>query len=171
MARRKRERELEGGGGSQTVAQIERAKAESVAQLLFKCARLVNERALAGLETTEGSPRIRPAHTSVFPHLDHEGTRLTELARRMGISKQAVGQLVDELEQMGALERIPDPDDGRAKRIRFSRTPGRTVLDGLRHLGELEQELTQAIGRARMAALHEGLTALLAVLEQPIERR
>jgi DNA-binding MarR family transcriptional regulator len=145
---------------------LERAKAESVGQLLFKCARLLNEQALARLEQPEGAPRIRPAHTGVFPHLDHQGTRLTELARRMGISKQAVGQLVDELEQMGAVERVPDPADGRAKLIRFSTKPGRTLLDGLAHLRSFERELGEEIGVERMAALHEGLSALLVALEK-----
>lgn len=147
------------------LARVEQAKAESVAQLLFKCARLLNERALARVEQQEGVPRIRPAHTSVFPHLDHAGTRLTDLAARMGISKQAVGQLVDELEQMGAVERVADPSDGRAKLIRFSRKPGSSLLDGLAHLQKLERELGETIGAERMAALHEGLVALLAALE------
>jgi DNA-binding MarR family transcriptional regulator len=148
------------------LARVERAKAESVAQLLFKCARLLNERALARVEQPEGTPRIRPAHTSVFPHLDHAGTRLTDLAQRMGISKQAVGQLVDELEQMGAVERVPDPSDGRAKLIRFSRKPGSSLLDGLMHLQKLERELGETLGPERMAALHDGLSGLLAALER-----
>ena len=147
------------------LARVERAKAESVAQLLFKCARLLNDRALARVEQPEGTPRIRPAHTSVFPHLDHAGTRLTDLAARMGISKQAVGQLVDELEQMGVVERIADPSDGRAKLIRFSSKPGTSLLDGLAHLQKLERELGDTVGRERMAALHDGLSALLAALE------
>lgn len=146
-------------------AEVERAKAQSVAQLLFKCARLLNEQAVARIEQPEGVPRIRPAHTSLFPHIDLEGTRLTTLAGRLGISKQAVGQLVDELEQMGALERVPDPSDGRAKLIRFSRASGRSLLDGLAHLGRIEAELREAIGGARMDALHDGLGALLAELE------
>jgi DNA-binding MarR family transcriptional regulator len=148
------------------LARVEQAKAQSVAQLLFKCARLLNDKALARLEQPESAPRLRPAHTSVFPHLDHAGTRLTELARRMGISKQAVGQLVDELEQMGAVERIADPSDGRAKLIRFSTKPGSSLLDGLAHLQKLERELAEQIGADRMAALHEGLGALLVALEQ-----
>src|SRR5690606_35332172 len=139
---------------------------ESVAQLLFKCARLLNERALARVEQPEDAPRIRPAHTSVFPHVDHAGTRLTELARRMGISKQAVGQLVDELEQMGAVERIPDPSEGRATLIRFSTKPGSSLLDGLAHLQKLERELGETFGAERMAALHDGRGALLSALEQ-----
>lgn len=146
---------------------VEAAKSASVAQLLFKAARLLNERAVARVEPQPGAPRLRPAHTSLFPHIDLAGTRSTELARRMGISKQAVGQLVDELEQMGAVERIPDPEDGRAKLIRFSRRPGRSLLDGLQHLQTIEAELAGELGPARMQALHEGLTALLAVLERP----
>ena len=147
------------------VARLEREKSASVAQLLFKCARLLNERAVASIEQPVGVARIRPAHTSVFPHVDLAGTRLTELARRMGISKQAVGQLVDELEQMGTLERVPDPSDGRAKLIRFCSDGGRSLFDGLAHLRRLEDELAKEIGVERMAALFDGLGALLAALE------
>lgn len=164
MASRKHKRRASGPDPAY-LERVERAKAQSVAQLLFKCARLLNERALARVEQPEGTPRIRPAHTSLFPHLDHAGTRLTELAARMGISKQAVGQLVDELEQMGAVERVADPSDGRAKLIRFSTKPGRSLLDGLAHLHEFERELAEQIGAERMAALHESLQALLAALE------
>jgi DNA-binding MarR family transcriptional regulator len=146
-------------------ARVEAAKLASVAQLLFKAARLLNERALASLPSPDAGPRLRAAHTSLFPHIDLEGTRLTELAKRLGISKQAVGQLVDELEQMGAIERVPDPDDGRAKLVRFSRKPGRTLLDGLRHLQAIEAELTHELGDARVQALREGLLALLDYLD------
>lgn len=145
---------------------LEQAKAESVAQLLFKCARLLNEQALARVEVPEGAPRLRPAHTSLFPHIDLAGTRLTDLAKRVGVSKQAVGQLVDELEQLGVIERVADPQDGRAKLIRFRQKRGKSLLDGLAHLKKFEDELATAIGKDRMAALHEGLTALLAVLER-----
>jgi DNA-binding MarR family transcriptional regulator len=147
-------------------ARLEQPKAESVAQLLFKCARLLNEQALARVELPDGAPRLRPAHTSLFPHIDLAGTRLTELAKRMGISKQAVGQLVDELEQLGVIERIADPEDGRAKLIRFRKKPGKSLLDGLAHLRRFESELGEEIGPERMAALHDALTALLAVLER-----
>ena len=149
---------------SDYAGEVAAAKSASVAQLLFKAARLLNERAVARLEPVPGAPRLRPAHTSLFPHIDLGGTRLTELARRLGISKQAVAQLVDELEQMGAIERIPDPEDGRAKLIRFSRTAGRSLLDGMKHLQTIEAELARELGPARMQALHEGLSALLAVL-------
>src|SRR5215471_6394163 len=92
-------------------------------QLLFKAARLANERALARVAADPSGlgTRVRPAHTALFPHLDFDGVRLTDLAARTGITKQAVGQLVDDLAEIGMIERIADPRDRRAKRIRFSR--------------------------------------------------
>lgn len=144
---------------------IERAKRASVAQLLFKCARLVNERALERVRQRSGLEALRASHTALFPHIDFEGTRLTELARRLGISKQAVGQLVGELEAMGTLERVPDPSDGRAKLIRFSAQGRRGMLQGLSVLKELEVDYARDIGVERMEALRDALVALEEVLD------
>ncbi len=139
---------------------LEAAKRASTAQLLFKCARLVNERALATLPTDEDTPRPRPAHMSLFPHIALEGTRPSELAKKLGVSKQAVGQLVGELEAMGIVERRPDPDDGRAKRVVFTERGLASILEGLAHLRRVEAELRAAIGEDAMASLREGLLAL-----------
>ncbi len=144
---------------------LETAKRASVAQLLIRCARLVNEQGLERARERFGVP-VRASHTSLFPHLDLHGTRLTELSRRMGISKQAVGQLVGELESMGVLTREPDPDDGRAKLVRFTSRGQRSLLDGLAVLHEIDGELSQRIGARRMRALHNGLLAMLDTLEQ-----
>ncbi len=144
---------------------IEAAKQASTGQLLMKAARLFNERALA-LVRERSWREIRPAHTSLFPHIDLEGTRITEIARRVGISKQAVGQLVDELAEMGAVERIPDPDDGRAKLVRFAQTNGRSVIfDGLEILRELEGDLATKVGARRMEGLRRVLGELIEELQ------
>lgn len=142
---------------------LEDAKAASTAQLLFRCARLLNERALAEVRALSGQP-VRAAHTALFPHLDLEGTRPTELARRLGVSKQAVGQLIDELEAMGMVERRPDPEDGRARRVHFSARGREALLHGLGVLRGLEAELAAQIGPAQMQALHGALVALNAAL-------
>src|SRR6476646_8524796 len=80
-------------------------------QLLFKAARLANERALARAAADAQRPPVRAAHTALFPHLDFDGIRLTDLAARVGVTKQAVGQLVDDLADLGMVERISDPTD------------------------------------------------------------
>ena len=152
-------------------AELERAKRASLAQVLFRSARLLNERALARVRERTGS-EIRPAHTTLFPHLDLEGTRLTELARRVGISKQAVGQLVGDLEGMGWLERVPDPEDGRAKLVRFTQPKGKpSAIEGLALLGEVEQDLRRELGGDAFDQLAVLLLRLLDLLErgEPVE--
>lgn len=146
------------------LSDLEAAKRASVAQLLMKGARLLNEQALVLAREQMGMPGLRPAHTSLLPHIDLEGTRLTEIARRLGVSKQAVGQLVAELEAMGGLERVPDPADGRAKLVRFV-GGGAGLLQGLRVLGEVEAELRVRLGDARIDALAETMGLLVDELE------
>jgi DNA-binding MarR family transcriptional regulator len=149
---------------------LETAKRQSVAQLLFKCARLVNERALERVRQRHGVA-IRAAHTMLFPHIDvTRGSRLTDLALALSVSKQAVGQLVDDLVDYGMLERRPDPDDGRAKRIGYTARGRQGLFDGLLLLREEEQELERAIGEQCFAQLLEALMALEQVLEAPVSR-
>ena len=84
---------------------LEGEKAASTAQLLFKSARLLQTYALERIRTEIGVRGIRPSHTALFPHIDVKGTRLTEIAKRAEISKQAVGVLVQEMEEMGSSRR------------------------------------------------------------------
>ena len=137
---------------------LEAAKRASVGQLLFRCARRMNEQAIARVRAATGQP-VRTAHTLLFPHIDLEGTRQTELARRLGVTNQSVGVLVDELVEMGALERVPDPADGRARLVRFVGGEG-ALLHGLGVLAGLERELADEVGAERWAALHDALVAL-----------
>ncbi|WP_312877997.1 MarR family winged helix-turn-helix transcriptional regulator [Lentzea indica] len=65
----------------------------------------------------QGHPDLRPRHGAVLGYLDAEGTRATELSRLSGVHKQVIGNLIDELEELGYVERRPDPQDRRAKLI------------------------------------------------------
>jgi len=144
---------------------LEARKRESVAQLLFKCARLVNERALAKVNEVPQAIQLRPAHTNLFPHLDFDGVRITELARRLDISKQAVSQTIAELELMDVVETIPDPSDGRARLARFTDKGKQAIMQGLGILRGIEAEMERSIGKAKFEALHEALLALEQMLE------
>jgi DNA-binding MarR family transcriptional regulator len=150
---------------SRTHTTVERAKAASLGQVLFKCARLLDEQALARVRERTGIG-LRRAHTALFPHIDLAGTRLTDLAKRVGVSKQAVAPLVEEMVEMGVLERTVDPQDARAKRICFTSHRGRSgLLEGLAVLAELEAQLGTAIGKRKLVTLHVLLSELLQVLE------
>ncbi len=139
--------------------ELQAAKVASVAHAIIRCARLLNERGVARMREVSGLP-VRMAHLRLFPHIDLEGTRATEVARRLGVSKQAVAPLVRDLVSWGFLESRRDPADGRAQLLCFSEAPGRSILDGMAVLGELDVELRDQLGPERFEALRNGLAAL-----------
>src|SRR4051812_38079542 len=71
---------------------------------------------VAGLEAA-GFDDLRPVHQPLLRHVLAEGLRPGELAARLALSKQAVNDLLREFEELGYVTLVPDPDDGRAKRI------------------------------------------------------
>lgn len=144
---------------------LAQAKAASTGQLLLKSARLLNELAVARVRRLTGERRLRPSHTGVFPHLDLEGTRLTTLAQRLGITKQAVSELVADLEDMRVVECVADPSDGRAKLVRFSRRGREALLHGVSVLGGIENELAVDAGSQPLQRLRESLALILPALE------
>jgi DNA-binding MarR family transcriptional regulator len=60
---------------------------------------------------------LHPRHGAVLAYLDEDGIRATELAKLSGRHKQIIGRLIDELEDLGYVERRPDPADRRAKLV------------------------------------------------------
>lgn len=150
---------------SDEVSAIEASKRVSAGHLLLKAARLLNDRAIARIRV-EANPDLRTPHTALLPHIDFAGTRLTELAARVGTSKQAVGELVGELEAMGMVRREVDPADARARLVRFTARGRRALLHGLSVLAEIESELADEIGRATLDRLRADLGKLIVVLER-----
>lgn len=67
-----------------------------------------------------GFKELRRGHLTVLRHLDLEGRRTTDLARAADISRQAVSQLVADLEELGIVEQTTDPADGRARIVRYT---------------------------------------------------
>ena len=97
----------------------------------------------------------------MFGRIDPEnGSRLTDLADKAMMTKQAVGEVVTDLERRGYVERIPDPADGRAKIIRLT-TKGREVyVTGWRLNKELEEQWAELFGEERVASLREALEVI-----------
>ncbi len=146
-------------------ALLEQRKGQSSLQVLFRVARLLNERALQRVRARPGAKGLTAAHLALLPHIDLDGTRAVELARRVGISKQAVGQLIDDLEQLGVCERLVDPNDKRAKLVCFTKRGKRQLLEGLELLQELERECEQWLGQERWREFRATLLCLLRVVE------
>jgi DNA-binding MarR family transcriptional regulator len=140
------------------LARLAARKEASLAQLLFAAARLYNERAMARVQARV--PQARAAHTQLLPYIELGGSRATEVAARVGISKQAVGQLVDELVALGMLEREADPRDRRAQLIRFTEVGLAELVRGFDVLDGIERELGTAVGAATLARLRRDLATL-----------
>jgi DNA-binding MarR family transcriptional regulator len=109
----------------------------------------------------QGYAEIRPGHGCVFRFIDEEGTRLTELAERSGFTKQAVGEVVADLEALGYVERVPDPEDGRAKTITLTRRGREALAAGRRVFAEIEQRWVEQFGDERIAELRETVELLI----------
>jgi DNA-binding MarR family transcriptional regulator len=103
--------------------------------------------------------QISAAHIHITRHLDLEGTRLTELAQKAGMSKQAMGDLVDQCEAWDLVTRAPDPRDARARIVRFTPT-GLLWLAAFRDaVAQAEKEFRQEVGVDVATVVKIGLEA------------
>lgn len=114
----------------------------------------------------------RVVHHNVMAHVTYEGTRLTELAEKAGVTKQAMSELVADLERRGYLRREPDPADGRAKLVRFTDRGRRAVDAAMRAFDRIEGGLAEHMGAELLGAVRRGLLEVIAAdLPGPPPRR
>lgn len=112
--------------------------------------------ALSNLAARE---QVGAAHIHITRHLAVQGSRLTDLARSAGMSKQAMGDLVDQCEAWGLVRRDSDPQDKRARRVVFTET-GLAWLEAFRRaVAQAQTEFTQAVGGPVATVVMLGLEA------------
>jgi DNA-binding MarR family transcriptional regulator len=134
--------------------------------LLRLCHQAVITEVIRGLGEA-GYPDIQSPHAAALrPLWDHpEGARSTELAASARITKQSMGAIVDQLAERGYVERVDDPSDKRAKLVRLTKR-GRGASGMMRAVvRRVEADWAGRIGAARLEALRETLTQLLASLD------
>jgi DNA-binding MarR family transcriptional regulator len=139
--------------------------AAGLGPLLFDCARLLDEVAQAQVNREAGRRLLTPALVRLLPHFSREGIRPTELARRVDVTKQAVGQALRELQRLGFVEMVADPVDGRARLVRLTASGEGAYGHGHDVLAFYERELAARIGERQVRAVREGLRQMLPVLQ------
>src|SRR3954464_3734616 len=120
------------------------------------------------LVLTEGERGLRPSHHRVLGHVPPEGITVSELADRVGMTKQGIGQFVTQLTESGDLRVDPDPA---ARRVRVVRRTARgdAAEAGLaRLLDRLEQGWAERVGAERYRAFRATLAETAG--EEPPER-
>jgi DNA-binding MarR family transcriptional regulator len=96
-----------------------------------------------------------------------EGCRLTELAERLGISKQSCNQTANQMEKAGYIQRVPDPLDGRGKIVVLTPQGKKLVKDGYKVITAITQGFDGHIGSKKLATLTELLLKLAQGLSLP----
>lgn len=103
--------------------------------------------------------QVSAAHIHITRHLALQGSRLTDLAESAGMTKQAMGALVDQCEAWGLVRREPDPRDARARMVVFTET-GHAWLDAFRRsVAQAESEFRASVGADVAAVVALGLEA------------
>lgn len=105
---------------------------------------------------------IKPHHSAVFGQMVPEGMRLTDLARGANITPQSMGQIVDELEQLGYVVRTPDPADRRAKLIKLTEEGAKVAQQGATTIQGIEERLVELLGERDYRKLRATLGKILA---------
>ena len=113
-----------------------------------------------------GFTDLRPAHFVIFQHIRPEGARITQLAEQAQITKQSTGSLVDHMMACGYVERLPDPEDGRAKIVRLTERGWELDNAAREILSQIEQDWAEQVGDERMAQLKQTLKDLIALIER-----
>jgi DNA-binding MarR family transcriptional regulator len=110
----------------------------------------------------EGFPAMRAGFGFMFRAMQGGEPTPGALAVRLGVSKQAVGKVLDEMEQRGFVERRPDPVDRRVRHVRLTEHGRAASQAAMRLGGEIEADLCARVGADQVAALR---TALMAYAE------
>lgn len=113
-----------------------------------------------------GYPDIRPPHLQIFGNLDVAGIRLTALAERAQLSLAAASELVNELQDLGYLERKPDVTDRRAKLIVPTARGRQALRDARDRVAVIEQRWAALVGPERFAISCRTLQDLLDALDE-----
>ncbi|MFI7316150.1 MarR family winged helix-turn-helix transcriptional regulator [Streptomyces venezuelae] len=127
-------------------------------QLLGEARRWFEDGLLAAMDAAGATP-VSPTQVQLFAVLDDEGTTVSELARRMGVTRQTAHQAVHGLVDAGLLAQIPDPASARQRLIRRTPKGERAHREAEAVLARLEERLAERIGRDAVDALRAALEA------------
>jgi DNA-binding MarR family transcriptional regulator len=140
--------------------QIKEYRQQHIGRLFLRAHRDFSVRSIEKLARL-GHKGLSLGHTTLLANLDTEGTRITVLAERAGVTKQAMGQLVLELEERGYIERAVDPTDRRATLVKFTAAGWQFLQDANQIKHEIEAEYTAILGEEGIKTLESLLTKLI----------
>src|SRR5262245_32438967 len=118
-----------------------------------------------------GFPSLRPAQIQILSAIVPEGVRLSDLVTEVGLPKQTVGDMIDDLEAMRMVERFPDPDHGVIKRVRLGPKGKVWAAEVKRVAAATEAKWATRLGSKKMRSLRALLEELAATVEDRASSR
>lgn len=117
-----------------------------------------------------GFEGLRPSHLRVISCVSADGTNITELAERVGMTKQGCGQFVSQLTESGHLRVTPDPSDRRGRIVTRTARGRCSVAHFERMLADLERGWQDAVGAERYATFRTVLEELAAGIPEKVDQ-
>jgi DNA-binding MarR family transcriptional regulator len=107
-----------------------------------------------------GHPGARPIHGFALQALGRDGVTVSELGRRLGVTKQAAAKTVASLETLGYVHRVAHPEDQRAALVKRA-APGDEMLAlSAQIFGRIHTEIAERLGDAHLQALEAALSRI-----------
>ena len=111
---------------------------------------------------TLGFRPLRPSQAQILTLIEPGGLRLSELCTVLGVAKQTLGDLVDDLERERLVERYPDPDHGVIKRVRLAARGRQWSTEAKRAADAVEKRWATRLGKLKSKQLRALLEQLAA---------
>ncbi len=127
--------------------------------LLFIANRELEQRAYDAV-VAAGVDDISPAQARIAARIGPDGTRVSDLAAQARVTKQSAATLVEQLEEAGYVERVPDPTDGRARLVRLTERVDPVIAAAGAEVQRVMAEWTAHVGADRLRQVHEVLLEL-----------
>lgn len=137
---------------------LQASRRHGIGRLLLLARRDFLERLSAKMD--DAAATMLQARGRLLPFIDVDGSRSVDLARSMGMTKQAVGKLVRELEEDGLLYREPDGADGRAFLVKFTDAGLEYLTRMHKCISQIERDYERLVGPDRMTVVREALSLI-----------
>jgi DNA-binding MarR family transcriptional regulator len=120
---------------------------------------------LMQLTSERGHPALKQSFGQVLTAIGPGGGRIQQMANAHGVSKQAIGAVANELEELGYIRREPDPADARQVLLRFTPQGQALIADSVASVDDTRAEFARILGEEDMQALCDGLRSLYRALQ------
>lgn len=143
-------------GAKADAVRLRRYRNSRLYRSIGRLLRVYNRRLVEALRA-RGFEDFSPAFPALLSNLDTGGSHISTLAARAGISRQAAGQLLREVERCGYVEMLPSPRDTRATMVRFSPRGRRLLAAVIEILETIDREFAAALPNGAFAQAGDAL--------------